>query len=60
MRLVCSEDGVIAQKSLNKVILRDLETLPIIQSGQNVCKLLVYDGSHCLKRSKQLVDVDLT
>jgi hypothetical protein len=60
MRLVCSEDGVIAQKSLNKVILRDLETLPIIQSGQNVCKLLVHDGSHCLKRSKQLVDVDLT
>jgi hypothetical protein len=42
------------------VILRDLETLPIIQSGQNVCKLLVHDGSHCLKRSKQLVDVDLT
>jgi hypothetical protein len=30
MRLVCSEDCIITQKSPNKVILCDLETLPII------------------------------
>lgn len=55
--LVRAEDGVVAQEMLNKVILCDLETLPIIQSGQNVWTI-VHDGSLIsLKRLKQLVDL---
>jgi hypothetical protein len=48
MRFLCSENGVIIQNSLIKVILCDLKTLPIIQSGQDVCKSLVHDGSHLI------------
>ena len=48
MRFLCSENGIITQNSLIKVILFDLKTLPIIQSGQGVCKFLVHDGSHLI------------
>jgi hypothetical protein len=34
MRFLCSENGVIIQNSLIKVILCDLKTLPIIQSDK--------------------------
>jgi hypothetical protein len=58
MRLVRAEDGIIAQEMLNEVILCDLETLPIIQSGQNIWTFLVDGGSLIsLKRLKLLVDL---
>jgi hypothetical protein len=58
MRLVRAEDGIIAQEMLNEVILCDLETLPIIQSGQNIWTVLVDGGSLIsLKRLKLLVDL---
>jgi hypothetical protein len=59
MRLVRAEDGIIAQEMLNEVILCDLETLPIIQSGQNIWTFLVDGGSLIsLKRLKLLVDLN--
>jgi len=58
MRLVRAEDGIIAQQMLNEVTLCDLETLPIIQSGQNIWTFLVDGGSLIsLKRLKLLVDL---
>jgi len=58
MRLVRAEDGIIAQEMLNVVILCDLETRPIIQSGQNIRTFLVDGGSLIsLKRLKLLVDL---
>ena len=58
MRLVRAEDGIIAQEMLNEVILCDLETRPIIQSGQNIRTFLVDGGSFIsLKRLKLLVDL---